>query len=935
MVRKVERTFDGYFILEVVGLSPLVRDNEWTFMTEVDDYTLIDPKDTRLVPDGSAFHATGRLHIESLLRATPPPHNLLSLGHRGAMDDVPYQRLPALWALEQPRPRILIADGTGLGKTIEAGILISELIRRGRGKRILVVALKSMLTQFQKEMWTRFSIPLIRLDTAGIKRVEAQLPDGHNPFNFHDRTIISIDTLKQARRYREHIRGANWDIIVIDEAHNVAKRGMRSHRHRLAELLSDRADAMIMLSATPHDGRRSSFASLISMLDPTAIADPLNYTKDDLEGKNLFVRRHKKDIRSQVVGALKQRSIELERCVATEAEEQAFAVLADSGYAVLARRAGVGLLIRTLLEKAVLSSPAACLETVRNRKRTLAKKGGRASELEELEDLEASLEEITASDFSKYQMLLALIRSWNWKGRDSQDRLLIFTERIATLEFLREHLAKDLRLRKGALEVLHGSLTDVEQQEIVENFGQEGERVRVLVSTDVGSEGINLHYQCHRLVHFDIPWSLMLLQQRNGRIDRYGQQRKPKIYYLLTESRSERFRGDQRILELLIEKEKEAEATIGDPASLMAVFEVAEEEKIVAKVIEKKLSEEEAERHMFYTKRERDDTEIFDPLKELLGELEEDQDLPNESVRPMPSLFDSDYGYLQTALPLIQDDLQERAHLEVDVTFAETGQHIDVVAGRALASVRRTLPVEARPEHGRFLLTACPQTMMRHIAECKAQEESWPKTHYLWPVHPVMDYVADRVRLLVGRMDAPAISLDSLREGAAGILITALYPNRKGRTVLQRWYLVRIQNDEIADVDAFEATEEFVALQRGVPNSGCDDAAIRQAQRWIAAAVNEAQEHSMLDYAQHVAKTKPELDRHLQGLKARRDQHRAVVAERFAGEDRLTAGRRLKELERTEASFDDYRTWIEANLTIEPRPYLQVVAAFVSGANGV
>ena len=132
----------------------------------------------------------------------------IHVGHTAAMDLVPYQLDPARLAHGRPRQRILIADAVGLGKTLEAGILVSELIARGRGRRILVLAVKSMLTQFQKEFWNRFTIPLTRLDSVGIQRVRSRIPANHNPFYYYDKAIISIDTLKQEAEYRTYLEQA-------------------------------------------------------------------------------------------------------------------------------------------------------------------------------------------------------------------------------------------------------------------------------------------------------------------------------------------------------------------------------------------------------------------------------------------------------------------------------------------------------------------------------------------------------------------------------------------------------------------------------------------------------------------------------------------------------------------------------------------------------
>lgn len=251
------------------------------------------------------------MYIESQWRQKIPTDTALHIGHRAAMDLIDFQLEPAQIALRRPRQRILIADAVGLGKTLEAGILMSELIARGKGKRILVVTVKSMMTQFQKEMWNRFTIPLVRLDSKKIQKIRAQLPTNYNPFFYYDKTIISIDTLKRDVEYRTHLENAWWDIIVIDEAHNVAARGSRqAQRSRLAQLLAERSDTLIMLSATPHDGRSESFASLMNMLDPTAIANPHDYGKEDIKG--LCIRRFKKDVRAQIQAEFKERRISIE-----------------------------------------------------------------------------------------------------------------------------------------------------------------------------------------------------------------------------------------------------------------------------------------------------------------------------------------------------------------------------------------------------------------------------------------------------------------------------------------------------------------------------------------------------------------------------------------------------------------------------------------------
>ena len=686
LVRRVDRTSTGGQALQVVGISELVRNKERIFLTKIEpEVEILNPAETRLVADTSPQYRASRLYMESLLRQAPPTNDRLYVGHRAAMEPVPYQFDPALQALEQPRQRILIADAVGLGKTLEAGILMSELIKRGRGKRILVVALKSMLTQFQKEMWSRFTIPLVRLDSAGIQRIRTKIPSNHNPFYYYDRTIISIDTLKQDAEYRTYIENAYWDIIVIDEAHNVAERGTRSLRTKLAKLLARRSDTLIMLSATPHDGRARSFASLMNMLDPTAIADPDDYQPEDIKG--LFIRRFKKDIQDQVSAAFKERETTLVRADASTAEEGIYDAFEELTFTRLDQRRGGALLFKTTLRKALFSSPAACLDTVRNRVKRLERRDDREEfweDIASLENLQSLLEDFTPEDFSKYQKLLALLRSdqFPWDGSDTRDRLVIFTERIETLRFLEENLKRDLKLSDTKVEVLYGSMSDVDQQRVVENFGKDDAEVRLLLASDVAAEGINLHFLCHRLIHFDIPWSLMVFQQRNGRIDRYGQERTPQILYLITESRNHDIKGDNRILEVLVRKDEQAEKNIGDPRALMGVYDVEEEEKITAAAIESGQSAEEFGESL------EPKALAFDPLSVLMGDDVRKGQTALSRTADMPSLYASDFAYLQHGL----EHLRKDNPLQLD--FYPDEERVDFVAPEDLKERFRVLPPE-------------------------------------------------------------------------------------------------------------------------------------------------------------------------------------------------------------------------------------------------
>lgn len=195
LVRSAVRTEHDGYLIKAIGISELVQDEPIAIFDALEPVELLRPEDTELVHDETPRFRRSRLFLEAVLRRTPLARSErgLALAGRFLLDPMPYQQRPAELALSGLRPRILIADVVGLGKTLEIGLILAELIRRGRGERVLVATPQHVLEQFQRELWTRFAIPLVRLDSVGIERIQREIPAGRNPFTYFKRVIVSID----------------------------------------------------------------------------------------------------------------------------------------------------------------------------------------------------------------------------------------------------------------------------------------------------------------------------------------------------------------------------------------------------------------------------------------------------------------------------------------------------------------------------------------------------------------------------------------------------------------------------------------------------------------------------------------------------------------------------------------------------------------------
>ena len=916
MVKKIEKNNLGNKTLHCVGISTLVKDKEAIFLTDLEKITLVNPAEIKLIADSSPFFRRTQLYIESQWRQKIPTDADLHIGDKAAMDLMPYQLEPAQISLRRPRQRILIADTVGLGKTLEAGVLMSELIERGKGKRILVVTVKSMMTQFQKEMWNRFTIPLVRLDSKKIQDIRAKLPSNNNPFFYYDKTIVSIDTIKRNVEYRTHLENAYWDIIVIDEAQNVAERGdQQAQRARLAKLLAGRSDTMIMLSATPHDGRAKSFASLMNMLDPTAIANPDEYTKDDIKG--LCVRRFKKDVKDQVIGSFLERRIELERCHASACEEYVFDIFADMQLQMdIGKPKGVGLLFKTSLEKSLFSSPAACIKSIDERLSKLRKKytDNEIKDIRALEELREALVKVEPAGFSRYQQLLSLLhnKEYGWTGA-TDDRVVIFTERIETMKYLAEHLRADLGLKPNAVQEISGAMSDAEQQEIVENFGREEAPVRILVASDVASEGLNLHYLSHRMIHFDIPWSLMVFQQRNGRIDRYGQRQRPDIRYMLIESDNKRIKGDMRIIEILITKEKQALKNIGDPALLLGKFSVEDEELLISEIIEGGSDVSAFESILDSSEEE------FNPLEALMAAASSDSD--PVQVKTEETLY-SDIEYLYNAMNYLN---QTESH---PVTKMDTVSGLEItITPDMRRRLQALIPEEAMPAGDYLRLSDdkvfCMDEMKRSMQNSMA-ETAWPKTQYLWKLHPIFSWVNDKSGLLFGRGEAPIIGLpEKIKPSETIYIVTGSIPNNKSTPLVDEWFGLCYENYCFTKAYPMNEVIQRTGLGRAnIPNTECiTPTTVDEVTSLLSDVVENAKEYLDRFFREYQDRMNPLIDEEIDKLASLEGKHKAYQLSLFESErKRSEQERKVDEL------FEKFNTWVTDTLTIQDNPYIRIIA---------
>ena len=924
LITNIFTNHDGSFLLDVEGINDLVKGKRFTFDTSIDtDIKPVDPTNTRFVGDTSPNYRETKLYIESQIRNSTVFSDKITIATKGAFNQSEYQLEPTLKALQLPRPRLLIADAVGLGKTIEVGIFLSEMIKRGKGKRIMVLALKSILGQFQQEIWNRFAIPLVRLDSEGISKIKTELPANKNPFDYYDKTIISIDTLKNNAKFKHYIEKSHWDIIVIDECHTVSN--ISSQRGDLANYLSTKCESLILTSATPHNGKKESFANLINMIDPIAIPKNGEYTKEDI--LPYYVRRFKNDItESSVRDNFQEREI-VRVDTGLSDEEISFLEFQQNlklqGLNSLKQgKEKRDFLFSIMIFKSFMSSPSAALSSINNRIDRVNSLGVISDSMEEnisiLKDCKSLLERILHNDSdSKYNRFKDQLKELKWSGKRKDDRYVLFSERIATLEYLKKRLTEDFDLDEDSIISFSGSQSDIEQQQIIEDFGKKDSKIRILLCSDAGSQGVNLHFFCNRMFNYDIPWSLITLEQRNGRIDRYGQKNTPFIYYLLSTSNIDGLKTDLHIINRLTEKEEEVHRSLGDVGQVMNLYDSKQEEK---KVEEALINQDES-----YL-----DTSTDDFYLNLFG-----GDDSTESIIVDNPIVDSISVYEKESnfYDELFHQLESKGLISKnDYEFNKEDSYLEIINTKELKEVLYDLPPESKPDVGElFKLTTDKELVQESIEKARKKKGDWAEFQILYENHPLIKYYITKLESSVPKNEALSVKLDQIPKGEVNYVLHGQVSNNLGQRIISDFFVVRKSHSgDMISLSLRDFLDQYkisgTLYTKTIPDT--DNSILERDLKQI---VSFSQENHMKPLQKELeSKMWEKLDVFESKLKKWKESSLSQIEIKFQerSETNFTIKSKEKELNEVNTIADSSSQYVQDLFGLEQDAYIKVISAF-------
>jgi len=607
-----DRANQGRRVTAVLGLEPIER---------------ADPADLlwTITRPGWDLLKWKALHHAFRLTLTQGRGSLASVDW-GRLILEPYQLVPLQRIENLPFPRLMLADDTGLGKTAEAGLILFRLLQRRRADRVLILCrAQPEPERWRDEMKEKFGIDFTVVNSGSdYARIRREVPAHLNVFGYVPRLAMSMYFAAQDHIVDDLRRDVRWDVVIIDEAHHLAERGTSDKKlAELGRVVAERCEALLLLTATPHDGKAESFASLLRLLDPYVVVDPERL--DPALVRPLVVRRLKPNVVRADGGRFLRRQIHPLEVEPSKAEvwldrglrgyckqlRERAALLKKEGQR---NRAMGASFLESFLRKRLASSTYACRESLVRRREVLLGKlpltgdesdlddrddrpvynetvelpSGK-SEIEVVEDLIARAARIPEGGETKADALVRLLQKILAKP---SEKVLVFTEFVDTLTML-AGVFERAGWREQEDFVRYEGATPRAQRETIRRRFLEDPRMRILLATDAASESINLHKGCNNLIHYEAVWNPNRYEQRNGRIDRYGQTAQPQIHLLLNKGSF-----DQRVALVGYAKLEKIAEDVGSVSNVLPLASRISVDDFIDRYEDEKDAAEEMERRL-------------------------------------------------------------------------------------------------------------------------------------------------------------------------------------------------------------------------------------------------------------------------------------------------------------------------------------------------
>ncbi len=563
---RVLREQDGFYELELIkqdgnfaetpvrvwALPELERDS--IRLIEEDDCLHPAPESSQ-IQDGKLFrptlaaHRARTIHIDERAKDATTAMSC-AIDHK-AWQFEPWRRIVDVL----PFPRLLIADDVGLGKTTEAAIILAELARRRRADRVMIIAPQHLCEKWQDELYNRFGLAFEVFTRATRERLADR--GVANPWEVVERVIVSRDFVKRWENFKP-LSQVTWDMVVIDECHHFVRddSGFSTRLRDFAEKIALKSPGLLLLSATPFTGSKDEFKSLISLLDPKFSGSGSHWKSTS----EFMVRRLKKHVKNdgEEFPERKLETIRISSDDLSKSEEECFRAVHEVLTLQTQNTSGAEswrhLQVETLRKRLSSSWPAfysTCSE-------------GEIAKWFDTKVAQKIQKLIDRQDFSKFRKISDSLKKIH--KTDASKKIVIFTEAIASQRALAKFLTTESGYASEQVALIEGQTDRDSRLQMEQDFANPNSKLKILIATDTISEGKDLQHACHHLIHFELPWSLVKIEQRNGRIDRLGQRNRPEIMNVVLDLE---YTPDQRILDRLSSKMAQAQESLGSVSAII------------------------------------------------------------------------------------------------------------------------------------------------------------------------------------------------------------------------------------------------------------------------------------------------------------------------------------------------------------------------------